>query len=81
MFVNGEEMVISDFPIDLLGATCLSADGLQVLVVILVVVVVGEPADYVVEVAGHGDGSQLGGRHCLHRGCGFYCRLCCCIRR
>ena len=59
-------MVGSDVPVDLLGATCLSADGLQGLVVILVVVVVGEPADYIVEVAGHGDGSQLGGGHRLH---------------
>ena len=49
-------MVGSDVPVDLLGATCLSADGLQGLVVILVVVDVVEPVGYGVGVAGHGDG-------------------------
>ena len=44
----------------------MSADGLPGMVVILVVVVVGESADYVVDVDGHGDGSQLGGGHRLH---------------
>ena len=56
MFVNGRVMVGSDVPVDLLGATCLSADGLQGLVVILVVVDVVEPVGYGVGVAGHGDG-------------------------
>ena len=46
MFVNGAVMVGSDVPVDSLGATCLSADGLQGLVVILVVVDVVEPVGY-----------------------------------
>ena len=33
---------------------------------VILVVVVGELADFVVDVAGHGDGSQLGGGYRLH---------------
>ena len=66
VFVNGGGMVGSDCSVGSLGATCLSADGLPGLVVILAVVVVGEPADYVVDVDGHGDGSRLGGGRRVH---------------
>ena len=59
-------MVGSDGPVDSVVDTCLSAGGVQGLVVSLLVVGAGEPVGYSVEVAGHGAGSQLGGGRHLH---------------
>ena len=66
MFVNCGEMVGSDGPVDSVGVTCLTAGGLQELVVSLVVVDVVESVGYGVGVAGHGDGNRLGSEHRLH---------------